>query len=90
LQLVQTACFRKWGQGSAGRTNTGISCVGRLLKTAFSIFLILAGGYFLFLYLQHPTPHGALYNAVPAVFWIGLGAFLLWHDSGRSGKSPPA
>lgn len=64
--------------------------MGRLLKSAFSIFLILAGGYFLFLFLQHPTAYGALHNAAPAIFWIGLGAVLIWYDAARSGKAPPS
>ncbi len=64
--------------------------MGRLLKSAFSIFLILAGGYFLVLYLQHPTAYGALHNAAPSVFWIGLGAFLLWYDAVQSRKAPPS
>ncbi len=64
--------------------------VGSLLKSAFSIFLILAGGYFLLLFLRHPTATGALHNGLPSVFWIGLGAFLIWYDKAGSGKVPPA
>jgi len=70
-------------------TEPEMHCVGRLLKSAFSIFLILAGGYFLFLFLRHPTAYGALHNGVPSVFWIGLGAFLVWHDAARSRQAPP-
>jgi hypothetical protein len=73
----------------SGYTEREMFCVGRLLKSAFSIFLILAGGYFLFLFLKHPTAYGALHNAAPSVFWIGLGAFLIWYDKPWSGKAPP-
>jgi hypothetical protein len=71
-------------------TEPGMCCVGRLLKSAFSIFLILAGGYFLFLFLKHPTPYGALHSGAPSIFWIGLGAFLIWYDKTGPGKAPPA
>jgi hypothetical protein len=61
----------------------------RVLLLAFSLLMVIGGAYFLIVSLQHPTPYGMLRATLPAVFWIGLGAFLLWDDFLRPGKSKP-
>jgi hypothetical protein len=58
----------------------------RILQNAFSVLLVISGGYFLILYLRHPTRSAALWNGGPGLFWICLGLYLLWSDS-RTRKS---
>jgi len=61
----------------------------RLLRPAFSVFLLLAGLYFLAVFIKDPSQHGSFWNGILSVFWIGLGLFLLWNDFLRTQKTPP-
>jgi hypothetical protein len=59
----------------------------RILQNAFSVLLIIGGGYFLIVFLRRPTLSAALWNGAPGVFWFCLGAYLLWSDTMRLRKS---
>jgi hypothetical protein len=60
----------------------------RIVQTAFSVLMVIGGGYFLFLYVKTPTTHELLHNGAPGLFWLCLGGFLLWNDYVRPGNAP--
>jgi hypothetical protein len=54
--------------------------VRRILLFLFASALLCAGGYLLFVCLEHPSFYGMLRAGGVAIVFVGLGGYLLWDD----------